>query len=460
MKLSAYLPFGLLLLTDLRGAEALIRFGNQNQLPGNLESLTKDSVIWNSPAQLKPASFRVKEILDVSLPAETPVLKANHEATLIMARGDSVRGQIASVGDGFVELDTWFAGRMKFPREMIREVKIADRPVLLFRGPSSMEGWTHSTDPPVWSFKSGTFRSEGPGGIGRSVELPDEFRLAFDASWRTSFNLSVIIFSDDVSVERPDHGYEVTFQRRSVRLQPCGDHNMIGSTQNAIELQENKQARIEIRASAKTKTICFFVNDRIVEVWTDPNMKRDTLGQGIHFLTQDNEPIRISGIEVTGWDGVLDELPERAVVNRLRDLEGFGGIQRVETPAEPKAKKDDGRMIFRNGDSIAGEVKAIQDGVITLKTSFDEVKFPITRLKNITLPPVPLAEPKRMAGDVRGSFADGTSLVFRLDGVQGQRIKGYSQNFGSAEFDMKAFTRLEFNIYSAKLEGLRKDESW
>ncbi len=451
----------MLLAAGMAGAaDSMIRFRNEDQLPGRLQALTKEGVVWESDLQMEPASFRMKQLLDVTLTAETPLVKAGHEATLVLARGDSVRGQIAAVTDGMVELDTWFAGRMKFPREMIREVKISEKPQVLFRGPSSLEGWTQSADPPAWSFRSGALLSESSGGIGRNMELPSEFRLSFEAAWRRSFNVTVILFSSDVSVDRPDHGYELTFQRRNVRLQPCGDHNMIGSTQNAHELLENKHARIEIRASARTKTICFYVNERIVEVWHDPNMRPDLLGQGIQFVTQDDEPVRISRMELAAWDGAIDETPERGPVNRLRDLDVFGGGRQLEEPEVPEEKKEDGRMMFRNGDSIAGEVKEVKGPNIVLKTSYDEVEFPVVRLKNITLPPVPLEEPKRMAGDVRGWFADGTSLVFRMEGVEDGRIRGFSQNFGTADFRMEAFTRLEFNIYDPALERMRQGEEW
>jgi hypothetical protein len=105
-------------------------------------------------------------------------------------------------------------------------------------------------------------------------------------------------------------------------------------------------------------------------------------------------------------------------------------------------------------------VISIAEGMITLKTSFDEVKLPVSRLRNIMLKPASLEEPKRMIGDVRGWFLDGSSLVFRIDQVDADKIRGFSQNFGSAEFNLKAFSRLEFNIYSQKLESLRDGGAW
>ena len=458
LRMLAFLSLPALVFSQEKQETSILRFANQDRLPGRLEALTKEHVVWNSPIQVKAASFWLKDVLDLTLPAETPVFQANHEATLTLARGDSVRGQVASVSSDTIELDTWFAGRLKFPRVMVRELKIADRPVLLYRGPTSMEGWTQSVEPHPWKYESASFRSHAAGSIGRNLELPDEFRLIFDAAWRDSFNLAVILFSDDVSTESPENGYEMSFQRRSVRLQRCGTHNWIGNpTQNVQELQEDEKARIEIRASVKTKTICFLINDRIVEVWNDPALERESLGRGIQFVTQDNGPVKISGIEIAAWDGVIDETPqENRRGNRFRNFEG-----NLRSPQRAEADKThEGRMMLRNGDSIAGEVISIAEGMITLKTSFEEVKLPVSRLRNIMLKPASLEEPKRMIGDVRGWFLDGSSLVFRIDRVDSDKIQGFSQNFGSAEFNLKAFSRLEFNIYSQKLESLRDGGAW
>jgi hypothetical protein len=450
--LAAFLMPGIVCADD--GNSAVIRFSNQDQLGGALESMEKDRLVWSSPIQSKPSAFWLKEVLDLSLSADTPVIKASHEATLTLARGDSVRGQIASVSDEAIELDTWFAGRMTFPRVMVRDVKISDRPELLFRGPSSFEGWTQ-TEPAPWKYQAASFRSVAAGSIGRDVELPGEFRLAFDAAWRDMLNLSVIIYSDDVSNEDPENGYEVAFNR-SVRLQRLGAHNFIGSTQAARELQEDEKARIEIRASTRTKTVCFSINGRLIEVWTDPSMDRENLGTGIQFISRDNSRMKISGIEVSSWDGVLDETPRgNAFANRLREMDFRGIEEKKEVEVLPE-----GRMLLRNGDSIEGQVLAIADGTITLKTAYGDVKLPVARFRSIALKPASLEEPKRENGDVRAWFMDGSSLVFRLESFRDGKISGFSQNFGTVDFDMKAFTRLEFNIYNPKLDPLREQGGW
>ena len=98
---------------------------------------------------------------------------------------------------------------------------------------------------------------------------------------------------------------------------------------------------------------------------------------------------------------------------------------------------------------------SIIDGVINVKTPFREVKLPIEAVRSVALKPVELERCKRENGDVRAWFPDGSSMVFRLDRLIGNKISGSSQNFGKAEFEISAFNRIEFNIYDQNLQEIR-----
>jgi hypothetical protein len=431
--------------------KSMLRFSNGDQLSGMMESLSGEQIVWNSPIQVKPAPYWLKSVQDMTLPASIPDYPATHEATLTLARGDSIRGQLASVTDEKIALDTWFAGRLEFPRVMVRELKIEDRPVTFYRGPTSLEGWKQTASPPSWSFLNGSFLSKSEGGIGREMKMPDEVRIGFDAAWRGSFRMTLVIFSDNVSAEKPENGYELVFNQRNVYLRRSGTNVPLGNSTNVREFQENEKARIEIRASRRTGTICFYIDGKIKEVWNVPDLATDEIGSGLSFIASGTSPLKISRIEVLSWDGVVDELPEQ------RDRGDFGFRGNEIDPAPEVTPLRSGRMLLRNGDDLEGEVQSIEDGMITVKTAFSEVKFPVERLRNIVLKPADLEEPKREAGDVRAWFLDGSSIVFRLDGMDGDTITGFSQNFGTAHFKVSAFNRLEFNVAEAEIRELRGD---
>lgn len=438
-------------------ADSSVRFSNLDLLSGSLESLTTERLVWKSPILEKPVPFLLKNVLDLTLVAEQPEMKTKHEATITLTNGDMVRGQLASVTDATVELDTWFAGRMKFNRLMIRDVRISERPDFIYRGPTGLDGWTQSGDKPAWTYQNSAFRSTAAGSIARNVDLPDECSIAFDASWRGSFGLKLVFFSDDLASDHPSTGYEMTIQTRSVYLRSCKTQKFLGHTPNAVTLQQNEKARIEVRASLKSGKICLFVDGQIIDVWTDPDVITNEIGRGIHFITQNDSPVRISRIEVGAWDGDVDQVPPPRIAGGLRQFGNPGAFEMDEEPepAAPAEKPNTERMELRNGDTLAGEVLSIIDGMITVKTPFREVKLPVEILRSVALKPVDLERCKRENGDVRAWFPDGSSMVFRLEAVTGDRLTGFSQNFGTADFKIAAFNRIEFNIYDPDLEEIR-----
>ncbi|MDP3849285.1 MAG: hypothetical protein Q8Q59_02195 [Luteolibacter sp.] len=453
---------GLGLALTIHAAEApksVARFSNNDVLTGAPESITPERLVWNSPLLGRPASFFLREVLDITLPAREPEHPADHEATLTLTNGDTIRGQLASVTGDAVSLDTWFAGRMNFNRLMVAGVKIEQSAGFVFRGPTGLDGWRQSGEKPAWTFHRAAFRSTAVGSIARTDVLPEECSVSFDAAWRgDSVRLKVIVFSDDVSTENPSSGYEVSFQRGSIHLRNCKTQSFLGSAQSQV-LMENDKVHIEIRASSKSNRVALFINKQIVEVWNDPDVGKGKFGRGLHFISGSTLPLRISGIGVAPWNGVLDRMPDPQFgMGFRRGIPGMGGEDAA--PADGENPSPEGRMELANGDSLTGEVLSIQDGLIAMKTPLGDIKLPVARLRTVALKPVEAERCKRFEGDVRASFPDGSSLVFRLDATTADTLTGSSQNFGSATFQLASFSRIEFNIYSPRLADLRQTEDW
>lgn len=442
-------------------AKSTVRFSNNDRLSGSLASLTTERLVWNSAILEKPTPFFLKNVIDLALTPETPETKAGHEALVTLTNGDVLCGQLASVAEDAVELDTWFAGRMKLNRLMISDIRINERPEFIYRGPAGLDGWTQSGEKPAWTYQNSGFRSESAGSIAKDVKLPDECSIAFDATWRGSFGLELDFFSNDLSTERPTSGYAMSFRQRFVSLRSGKNQRNLGNVTNAVSLQENEKARIEVRASLKSGKICVLIDGRLIEVWTDPDVVRDEAGRGIHFVSLNSSPVQISHIEVTAWDGEVGQIfdPQGEALVAAPGMPGEQDMDETQQSA-PVEKPKPGRMELRNGDDLAGEVVSILDGIITVKTPFREVKLPIQVLRSISLKPVDLERCKRENGDLRGWFADGSSVVFRLEAVNEGILTGYSQNFGTLPFKISAFSRIEFNIYDPELEEVRVANGW
>ncbi|MEI6654962.1 MAG: hypothetical protein WCP45_09355 [Verrucomicrobiota bacterium] len=456
------------------GAEppSIIRFANKamDQLSGTLGGLTAEQLVWTSPLLEKPAPFWLKNVLEVSLPATLPEFNATHEATLTLMNGDCVRGQVAAVTDDNITLDTWYAGRLSFHRVMVREVVIDPRPALVFSGPTGLDGWVQSAKTAAWTYEHGVLRVSGSQGvgIGRDVGLPDECSISFDVAWRGGLAFNFNFFADDVAAENPATGYQINCQGSyaGIRRQNAAMQGSDGA--NIPEFKDNEKVRLEVRASRISGSVCLYVNGRFALLWKDPGVAKAKFGKCIQFVPQGapqgapqgSEALRISAIKVTSWDGVLEEFADEnaamlGVGMGFRRFQMGRGNQEPTLP-EPKPKPAaDGRMKLRNGDSIAGEVTSIVEGVISIKTPFAEVKLPVARVRNIVLKPASLEEPIRRNGDVRAWFGDGSSIVFCFDAMTRDGITGHSQTFGTATFKLAAFNRIEFNVYDPKINDLR-----
>lgn len=438
--------------------KALVRFANNDVLNGFPETITPQQLVWNSPLLERPATFLLEKVLDVSLSPTPPADHADHAATVTLTNGDIIRGQLASVSEETIALDTWFAGRMSFKRPMVSGVTIEQRSGFLYRGPSGMDGWKQTAEPPVWTYNRLAFRASGEGGIARNDLLPEECSVSFDAAWKgDSIRLRVILFSDDPSSDNPNTGYDFSFMRGSVHARNCKTQSFLGSTQSQA-LMETDKVHVEIKASAKSNRVALYINGRLIEVWNDPDAGQGAFARGLHFISGSALPLRISDIRIAPWDGVIEQMPEpRPGFNRRF---GFPDLNLDEEEAPEMKPEPEPRMELANGDTLAGVVNSIKDGVITMKSPLGELKLPVSRLRTVKLKPLEAESARRYNGDVRAWFPDGGSIVFRLESNGEATLTGFSQNFGTATFQVSAFSRIEFNIYSPDYEDIRSAGDW
>ena len=442
-------------------ATAVVRLANNDRIAGSLASLTPDQLVLKSPDQEKPTPVPLKNALDLTLPAALPETVAESEATLTLTNGDTVRGQLAAVTDQTIALDTWFAGRVTFNRLMVASVKIAEKTAWVYRGPTGLDGWylTEIKSPvsaknkprdegkPAWSYSGLAFRSTGAGSIARDEVLPDECIIRFDVAWTgRMFGLKVLTFTEDPAAEALTSGYAVVFQYGGVFLKNLKNENFFGYM-NALTLPDTGRAHIEIRESVKSGRMGLWINDDLIGTWTDPDVSNSKFGRTLQFVSSAESPVQISGIGIASWDGVVD--PMSQIVPRPARWMG-----QKPQPVTPR-KLPDGHLELANGDIVEGEAVAVSDGVVAVKTPLGIVKLPVGRFRTVALKKADLERCKRMKGDIRAWFTDGSSMVFRLDAAEEDALTGYSQNFGTATFKLAAFNFIEFNIHDPSLEDQR-----
>ena len=444
---------------------AVVRFSNGDRLTGEVVSLTLEKLVCASPILKAPAEFDLTHVIDLTMPRGLRAPQetiAGHLATLALTNGDTIHGQLSGLSNEEVRLKTSYAGELVFRRVIVKSIVINRTSDYHYRGPNNIDEWTKADNPEAWTFNGGVLHSSASGGIAREIDFPKDSSISFDAAWRGAFRPKIIFYSKDITTINPAGGYEMVFQGNSVHVKRSSSNDWLGHSANAGVFKENEKAHIEIRVSTRTGMIVLLVDGELIDIWEDAEVKKNGFGKGFHIVSQEASQLRISNIEVTSWDGYVEDLADRQ--QRLRDqaLRGgfdFGNGENLGEATEEDAIEE-GRMILRNGDNIDGEVTRINGEEITIKTPLSEVAIPIARLKNLVLKKADMETPKRYKGDVRATLADGSKLVFRLDGVEGDSLVVFSQNFGNGKFDRNAFKRIEFNIYDRGMEEIRAREDW
>lgn len=447
----------------LGAQETEIQCVDGSRLRGSLLGIGSDRVDFGADYLAAPVPLRLDKILDLTLPVHPSRADGDHIATVTLSNGDVLKGELNGVNDTEIRLKTWYAGEMVFRRVMVDTLEIADRPEILYAGPTGLDGWLQQTEG-AWTYEGAALRAKAAGNIAREVKLPARTRFAFDLSWRSSPNFRFTFYADAVDTDNPANCYELVCQGRHVQLQKRWSKDnrsgsgAVGDYVNVPEFQNKEKCRVELLVDRKSGVIRMLVNDRIVRDWRDEAPDLGDHGGGIHFKSQEPFALGVSRIEVTSWDGMLEGTAPR-------QDEGFMDEEDLPAPAA-EAAPDPARIRLRNNDQIAGEILSIAEGKVKLKTSFGEVNLPVSRLRTFALRTTEARdpanwemglyeEPKRYNGDVRGRFPDGSFVTFQLIKVSDGKLFGKAQPFGEVAFDQAAFSRIEFNIHEPDLEKLR-----
>lgn len=441
-------------------ASANISFINKDHIGGRLVALEPGSLLWDSEIFAQPARFQLKDVRELTLPGRLETPESGHIATVTLNNdlADVIRGQLAAVTDQTIQLDTWFAGRLELRRSMVKDIQIEGRSSLFYRGPYNLDGWVQ-TEKDAWRYDNLSIISQKAGSIARNALNADGCSAKFTIQRRSeSLNLKVIVFSNDLNSTTPRSGYELNFQRSSVYLRSGKNRDYIGSS-HSTDLYQNDKVGVEIRASCKTGKVHLLINNQLIDSWSDPQVAENAFGAGLHFVTNDNNGISISEIEVAPWDGKITEPPQAGMQRRGMFLRGAivpddGDIQIEKATEEPQAEEGD-RMKLANGDSIKGEIKSIHDGLIELTTPLGEILLPIERMRTLKLSNLGSEQAYRPQGDVRATFADGSTMIFRIERIEENHLVGTSQNFGEARFKLSALIRIEFDIHERPVDPYR-----
>ncbi len=360
-----------------------------------------------------------------------------------LTNGDELVGELVSLDDDKLVLETWYAGTLTLPRKMVQSLSPGlSRLSSVFEGPTGPEGWTikgtggggfrglrGGREGGSWKFSNGGFSSVGQGSVGRDVKLPAMSNTEFDMNWRGYLQLNIAIYTDTLE-GFGGNCYLLSFNYTSVNLQRMsrnGDSGSFGQAELPA-LNQKSKARFSIRVNKEQKTIALLMDGALVKQWTDRGDFAGS-GTGLLFYQQGQGLVKVGNMRVTTWDGKFEET----------------------TGKTAKSKDDLVRLV--NNDKISGTLKSIKDGKMNFETAFAPLSVPLDRIDQIDLAGEKAEKATSGANDVRVVFGDRGSVTFQLERWDDQQVTGSSLNFGKARFSPAAFSSILFNLDKQKTEA-------
>ena len=432
-----------------RTGRDLVLFRNGDLLYGSLNSINQTNGIeWSrsdaiSGFQLTPR--QVSEIV-LSRTQSAPEITSSNYCTIQLNNGDQLQGVLNGYDGEKVTLDTWYGGRMVFPKSSVAMLVPVGFPrKVLFEGPNGLEGWTMGEvnaavallDSGQWLYQKHAFYALKSASIARDVHLPDQASLSFDIEWRGFFHLAIALYTEYLNPinlankeTEPKFGgfYSLQINPFSANLLPVKQSEPLRYLGQAPlqNLSQKTSAHIDIRVSKQKKLLALLIDGVVVKQWLDSDAEFAGSGSAIRFVHQGQGAVKLTNIKVTEWDGHFEEPPSL-------------------TPNKPH---DIARL--KNGDRVPGAVKSIQDAKMKVEGGGTVLDIPMARVKQIEFAGKPLTETEN-TNKVRAFLVSGGSLTFELQQWTPEGLMARSDNFGTVTFKPGSFARLLFD--------LNKDES-
>lgn len=446
--------------------KARLYLTNGDKLSGLPESIDGEKrLLFKSDSLRQTASFPLDNVLSINLgnwkqqPVAKTIARIQLHPRFRESTGDTILGELKELTPESIKLDTWYGGTITLKRAMVQSLKIISNTPGNYYGPNSIQEWTIAGDDDSWEFHNGALVSQAAGNIGRDIGLREKSHISFNAAWKSSMRFKFQLYSSDVSDSSPDAYYEININRSYAYMRTRGKSNqgarvLGGGRWKQISVRpEETHARFDVFVNRTTGSITIYINGQRACMLQSQNPDPKNLGTGLSFVAEDRYPLEISGITITPWNGTTFPKPQaKPGAKDNKDKEGEGN---EEEDAPKEKEQPPHRIILNNGDEVPGTVGKVEEGRMIIETKYTDIRIPIDRIKSLSLGDSG-EEPKKYREDIRAWFHSGGHVTLKLASFKDGKITGFSQALGDVNFDLSAFSRIDFHIYDHNANETRK----
>jgi hypothetical protein len=417
----------------------LLELLNKDKLHGTMLGITAGEygLKWKHGSVEKPMDFNLASAGSVALAPRKSAPGTPPTAAIYLSNGDMLPGNVVSLDNEKLVVDTGYAGRLNINRLMIKAISPnIGVSSLVYEGPGALSDWTTARsgrrNQAQWTCKNGVLAAMQDYPIGRYIEgMPDVVDIQFEAAWRNNYPSFYFMFYTE-NIQEQRNGYMLQVSGNSIYLQrytPENGSSNLGGSENYEGFNNGRmrQARFNLLVDKNKKTFSLLINGVLVKQWTE-TANFAGRGNGISFRPSNHGDLRISRIRIAQWDGRLPEVG--------------GG-------SSDKGTKED-LVRFVNNDKVSGQLKSIANGVAKLETSYATMDVPLARVAEIVTATEKSERARKNKEDIRATFTEKGVLTLQLLRIEKDEIKGKSENFGEITLPLGVLRSLDFNIYQER----------
>jgi len=443
---------GALIAPMIYAQKAELRFNNGDILKGNIIQLTQEKLVFEHPVfktSNNQQTFDLDSISSLSgiQNSEEDNSQKGAIGNLLMVwredknvRQDIYKGIIESINDQFVIIDTVYAGKIKVNKKFIQKLSIEDTSRTILSGLGDVKQWIITGKNQDIQVKDNKFILNGSSSTTRNNKIT----IAREAKAPQLSHTKIVIGRNNLN--RPQQFNFGLFATKDVDLRAKVTTLLINSSHGSISIRHHKSNGVisnirniglpreiynsskpltfDIYTNLKTKQVSLYANNiKILSDHKIEDLDSEKIGDHVFFTTYSQKEILVD-FTMHSWDGSKPALPEE---------------ERIALEPNTKIVK------LRNGDTIEGFIKKIENGAAHIKTSYGNFKVRLANITSLDLGITELQQLKMNANTTRLSFYNGSSFIVRILNIKDNKITATSQAYdGEVQFDISLLKSIEF----------------
>ena len=406
-------------------------------LHGRLRSIDSDKGLsWVYTDAKQPIEVKPENLGGIRFSVAENATATGSESTcqFRFVNGDEIFGNLLALNETELELQTWFGGKFKTPRAMVRSIRFQPKGATpLYEGPTGREGWQLGRNPNTigWEYRDGAFIGNSAGTLGRDLKLPDASRIEFDLGWSAPFNLLFSIYTgvtDGFNYNTSSYMYYITPGYISLqRINAGSGSTTMGRSDPIPTMLLKKKVHLEFRANKEENILEVLVDGKPANQWID-TAGWVGKGSGILFYAQtDGAAVKISNIKVYEWDG------------------------KPGAEVATNAVSGEDQLHLVNRDKVSGKVTGMRDGKLQFASKEASLEIPLARVTQIFFANMVTNPVAPSPWEIQAMVSGGGTISFALEKWSADKVSGQNKTFGKISLNSRSIRQIRFNPGKSKL---------